>query len=87
MDTMSREKKLGTLSTGQPSTLNGYREASSNCWGPNSTQVEYIDLLIKHSSIGGEEEVLPSERDMVRLLSMVKEEHTSGGDIYEITEN
>lgn len=84
---MSREKKLGTLSTGQPSTLNGYRDASSNCWGPNSPQVAYIDLLIKHSSIGGEEEVLPSERDMVWLLSLVKDEHISGGDSDEITEN
>lgn len=84
---MSREKKLGTLSTGQPSTLNGYRDASSNCWGHNSPQVVYIDLLIKHSSIGGEEEVLPSERDMVWMLSLVKEEYISGGDSDEITEN
>lgn len=75
---MAKKNPIDTLSTGQPSTLKGYREASSDCWGPDSPQVAFIDGLINNSKIGEDEEVVVSERSFVWMLSLIRE-----GDIDE----
>lgn len=75
---MGKKNPINTLSTGQPSTLKGYREASSNCWGPGSPQVAFIDGLINNSKMGENEEVVVNERSFVWMLSLIRE-----GDINE----
>lgn len=74
------KKQVATLSTGQPSNLKGYREAAVNCWGPDSNQVKYVDILIKNSDIGELEEVIADERQFVWLLSLITEEHVNWVD-------
>lgn len=74
------KKKVTTLSTGQPSNLKGYREATVNCWGPDSNQVKYLDILIKNSPLGEDEEVLADERQFVWLLSLIEEDHVKWVD-------
>lgn len=69
---MGKKNPINTLSTGQPSTLKGYREASSDCWGPGSPQVAFIDGLINNSKIGEDEEVVVNERSFVWMLSLIK---------------
>lgn len=74
---MVEKNPINTLSTGQPSTLKGYREASSDCWGPDSPQVAFIDGLINNSKIGEDEEVVVNERSFVWMLSLIREGDTN----------
>lgn len=78
--TIVSERQVGKLSTGQDSTLKGYREATVDCWGPDSHQVKYLDVLIKNSPLGEDEEVLADERQFVWLLSLIKEDHVKWVD-------
>lgn len=71
---MDKKNPINTLSTGHPSTLKGYREASSDCWGPDSPQVAFIDGLINNSNRGEDEEVVVSERSFVWMLSLIRKE-------------
>ena len=73
---MGKKNPINTLSTGQPSTLAGYREASSNCWGPDSPQVAFMDGLINNSKMGENEEVVVNERSFVWMLSLIKGDET-----------
>lgn len=74
---MGKKNPINTLSTGQPSTLKGYREAASDCWGPGSPQVAFIDGLINNSKMGENEEVVVNERSFVWMLSLIREVDTN----------
>lgn len=71
---MDKKNPINTLSTGQPSTLAGYLKASSDCWGPDSPQVAFIEGLIRNSKVGEDEEVVVNERSFVWMLSLIKED-------------
>ena len=73
---MDKKNPINTLSTGQPSTLAGYRMASADCWGPDSPQVAFIEGLIRNSKIGEDEEVVVNERSFVWMLSLIREDET-----------
>ena len=73
---MGKKNPINKLSTGQPSTLAGYREASANCWGPDSPQVAFMDGLINNSKIGEDEEVVVNERSFVWMLSLIRSGET-----------
>lgn len=57
------------LSTGCDSTLGNYKALCILCFGPDSSQVKFIDEKIAQSPLGNDEEVIADERQMLLLLA------------------
>ena len=57
------------ISTGEPSTLGTYRQIALIMGGGESKATEFIDLKIKESSKGADEEVIAEESQMLMLLA------------------
>jgi hypothetical protein len=60
-----------TLSTGQPSTLAGYREITAAVFGADSPAVAFLDWKAKQSPNGMDEVVLADEGQMVMVLGHI----------------
>ena len=61
------------LSNGDPSTLASYRKLSAQFFGEGSAQVEFIDLKIKASPGGADEEVVMPEGQLRALLGSLQQ--------------
>lgn len=60
--------KMKMLSTGMPSTLENYKILIHIFFGKSSSQAKFIDKKISESALGGAEEVIADESQMLYLL-------------------
>ena len=64
---------MNKLSTGQDATLGNYRALASMVFGNDSGATKFLDSKIAESPNGRDEEVLADERQMIYLLSAMRQ--------------
>ena len=60
------------ISTGEDSTLATYRKIAVTLFGESSNAVDFMDEKIKDSKIGGTEEVIVDESQMLHLFGSLQ---------------